>query len=469
LFGNFILITVFLNVLTLAADSMVTSDDGSNLLALLNQVFTYIFIIEMGLKVFAMGIIDYVSDKMNLFDALIVSISIIEMAVLTGPNKAASAFRAVRLFRTFRVLRVTKLLRSLAYMKIIMGVISRSISKMAWIFLLMILFLYIYSLLGMQFFGGNLEFRDNVGDDRVRQNYDNFVNAFMASFQVMTQENWNTILDLALRSPDVNNFLAIIYLVSWLCIGNWVFLNLLLATILDEFTNEDAKQDEKELKDEEEEIAEAENKEATGILGATTKSPFAHTVVGGNTPNTSGNMLMSQKSINRSNTQALRAKQNEVFMDFEDDEEDDNAVKVKPPFDYSMKEIKCKRSLYVLSKFNPFRKIAYRIVKDNHFEHAIFFAIFVSSMKLAIDTYIADDSPAGTVSGYIDYGINGFFILESILKIVTFGFFLDKRSYLRDSWSILDFFIVSASIMDMSLTSVKLNFIKVRKVLLINV
>ncbi len=137
---------------------------------------------EMGLKIFAMGIPRYVGDPMNLFDALIVGLSVVELAISTGGNKAVSAFRAVRLFRTFRVLRVTKLLRSLAYMKIIMGVITRSISKLSWIFVLIILFLYIYSLLGMQIFGGKFFFPENTGDGRIRQNYDSFIKAFMASF-----------------------------------------------------------------------------------------------------------------------------------------------------------------------------------------------------------------------------------------------------------------------------------------------
>ena len=53
---------------------------------------------------------------MNIFDGLIVLLSIFETVFLSGGNKAVSAFRAVRIFRTFRVLRVTRLLRSLEFM-----------------------------------------------------------------------------------------------------------------------------------------------------------------------------------------------------------------------------------------------------------------------------------------------------------------------------------------------------------------
>lgn len=67
----------------------------------------------MGLKVIGLTPLGYVRDKMNIFDGLIVSLSIFEMVFMSGGSKAVSAFRAVRIFRTFRVLRVTRLLRGL--------------------------------------------------------------------------------------------------------------------------------------------------------------------------------------------------------------------------------------------------------------------------------------------------------------------------------------------------------------------
>lgn len=71
----------------------------------------------MGLKIIGLGIIDYIKDKMNVFDAVIASLSLVELAMIgDGTGSAISAFRSVRIlrtFRTFRVLRVTRLIRSL--------------------------------------------------------------------------------------------------------------------------------------------------------------------------------------------------------------------------------------------------------------------------------------------------------------------------------------------------------------------
>ncbi len=34
------------------------------------------------------------------------------------------------------------------------------------------------------------------------------------------------------------------------------------------------------------------------------------------------------------------------------------------------------------------------------------------------------------------------YTVEMVLKIIAMGFFMEKNSYLRDAWNILDFFVV---------------------------
>jgi hypothetical protein len=53
-------------------------------------------------------------------------------------------------------------------MKVIVGVISRSIQSFVYIALLLFLFVFIYALLGRQIYAGELSFDDNP----VRQNFD---------------------------------------------------------------------------------------------------------------------------------------------------------------------------------------------------------------------------------------------------------------------------------------------------------
>lgn len=220
---------VIINTIILALDGTV-SKESSEILDQFNLAFTYIFAIDMALKIFGMGITEYLKDKMNLFDAIIVTLSLIELFFFGGA--AHAAFRSVRIFRIFRVLRVTRLIRQLHYMMVIIDVVAKSVEDFMYIFMLLILFNYIYALLGMQLYGGSYNFSDPP-----RMNFDDFFSAYMTVFDLLTIENWNDILTSTLRT-EVNLVITLLYLISWIFIGNYVLLNLFLAILLSGFDDE---------------------------------------------------------------------------------------------------------------------------------------------------------------------------------------------------------------------------------------
>lgn len=57
--------------------------------------------------------------------------------------------------------------------------------------------------------------------------------------------------------------------------------------------------------------------------------------------------------------------------------------------------------------------------------------------------------------------INAVFITEFLVKSISLGFLGEENTYLTDTWNILDFSIVTFSIVDMALTNANLSFIKV--------
>lgn len=113
-----------------------------------NTFFTIAFAAEMFLKILAIGIEKWLNDRMNIMDGTIVILSLVELTFMSGKG-ALSALRSVRIIRTFRVLRVARLLRGLKSMMHIIAVIQRSISSFIYLALLLLLFIFIYSLLGM--------------------------------------------------------------------------------------------------------------------------------------------------------------------------------------------------------------------------------------------------------------------------------------------------------------------------------
>lgn len=58
-------------------------------------------------------------------------------------------------------------------------------------------------------------------------------------------------------------------------------------------------------------------------------------------------------------------------------------------------------------------------------------------------------------------GVDLFFYLESIMKIVSLGFVIDKGSYLRDNWNKLDFFINLITLLELCLSSTHFGVINV--------
>jgi hypothetical protein len=121
-------------------------------LVFMNDIFTWIFIIEMTLKLMARGPKKYAKEPMNLLDGGVVILSIVEiiMGLLGGASGGGGlqAFRTVRVFRTFRVLRVTRILRALKSMAQVIGVIQRTFMDFVLITILMFVFIFIYTLLG---------------------------------------------------------------------------------------------------------------------------------------------------------------------------------------------------------------------------------------------------------------------------------------------------------------------------------
>lgn len=102
--------------------------------------------------------------------------------------------------------------------------------------MLLALFIFIYTLLGMQIFGGELLPQSVTG---IRQNFDTFFNAVFSVFQLLTVENWNDI-QTAVMASSATQISGIIYIVSWIFIGNWILLNLLQAILLDGFDKDSA-------------------------------------------------------------------------------------------------------------------------------------------------------------------------------------------------------------------------------------
>jgi hypothetical protein len=108
----------------------------------------------MIIKLVGLGPRRYVSDSYNIFDAFVVSISIIDVAISYsmpgddggGGKGAISAFRAFRLMRVFKLAKSWKTLHQL------LTTIMKSLKDISSFSVLLFLLMFIYTLLGMEAF-----------------------------------------------------------------------------------------------------------------------------------------------------------------------------------------------------------------------------------------------------------------------------------------------------------------------------
>ena len=104
-----------------------------------------------------------------------------------------------------------------------------------------------------------------------------------------------------------------------------------------------------------------------------------------------------------------------------------------------------------------------RIISHKWFETVILILIAVSSITLALDEPrvedckdlpSSDDDNCRTFADFLywtDVIITGLFCLEMTFKVCAMGMWVNKHSYLRNAWNVLDFTIVIVSVVSLAL------------------
>ena len=79
IFENAMTICVLFNTIGMAMDAYDIDKETADSLEFMNEIFTWIFITEMGLKLLARGPKKYANERMNLLDGAVVILSIVEI------------------------------------------------------------------------------------------------------------------------------------------------------------------------------------------------------------------------------------------------------------------------------------------------------------------------------------------------------------------------------------------------------
>jgi len=132
-------------------------------------------------------------DKINRIDFFIILLSYVQIIITAN---SADLLKYVRFLTAFKVLRIARLSRKSKFLKFIISIIRQALSSFLYLFVLLILFIFVYTLIGMQLFGGTFPTNPEISTNF---NFDTFWIAFITVFDIITLDNWIDIMALGIH------------------------------------------------------------------------------------------------------------------------------------------------------------------------------------------------------------------------------------------------------------------------------
>ncbi|XP_023810552.1 voltage-dependent L-type calcium channel subunit alpha-1D isoform X5 [Oryzias latipes] len=416
-----VIILVFLNTLTISSEHYNQPLWLTQVQDVANKVLLALFTCEMLVKMYSLGLQAYFVSLFNRFDCFVVCGGITETILVELEIMSPlgiSVFRCVRLLRIFKVTRHWQSLSNLV------ASLLNSMKSIASLLLLLFLFIIIFSLLGMQVFGGKFNFDET---QTKRSTFDNFPQALLTVFQILTGEDWNAVMYdgiMAYGGPSSTGMIVCFYFIILFICGNYILLNVFLAIAVDN-------------------LADAE-------------------------------------SLNTDEGDKKGDKKDDEKDEKEDEEEfEDNAVEEEDPdvpsgprpviSDLVKKEkitpIPEGSAFFIFSNTNPVRVFCHKLINHHIFTNLILVFIMLSSVSLAAEDPIRNLSARNIVLGYADYVFTSMFTFEIVLKMTTYGAFLHKGAFCRNYFNLLDLLVVGVSLVSFGIQSSAISVVKILRVL----
>ncbi|KAI4553802.1 hypothetical protein MJT46_015982 [Ovis ammon polii x Ovis aries] len=512
-----VIVLVFLNTLTISSEHYNQPDWLTQIQDIANKVLLALFTCEMLVKMYSLGLQAYFVSLFNRFDCFVVCGGITETILVELEIMSPlgiSVFRCVRLLRIFKVTRHWTSLSNLV------ASLLNSMKSIASLLLLLFLFIIIFSLLGMQLFGGKFNFDET---QTKRSTFDNFPQALLTVFQILTGEDWNAVMYdgiMAYGGPSSSGMIVCIYFIILFICGNFVqgnygnniivkaekllrlepcfilnilkldiLLNVFLAIAVDNLADAESLNTAQKEEAEEKERKKIARKES-----------------------------LENKKNNKPEVNQIANSDNKVTID--DYREEDEDKDPYPPCDVPalplpsfhlflaflcldrgvegggdqvLGEVLFQTLSHTPSCWDSsgavlqlwIRVGCHKLINHHIFTNLILVFIMLSSAALAAEDPIRSHSFRNTILGYFDYAFTaiftveillkmlgyadyvftGTFAFEIVLKMMTFGAFLHKGAFCRNYFNLLDMLVVGVSLVSFGIQSSAISVVKILRVL----
>uniref|UniRef100_A0A3P9LKU8 Sodium channel protein n=1 Tax=Oryzias latipes TaxID=8090 RepID=A0A3P9LKU8_ORYLA len=496
-----ITICIVLNTLFMAMEHHPMQEEFTKMLSIGNKVFTGIFTAEMVLKIIALDPYYYFQERWNIFDGIIVTISLVELCF------------SINLLRSLRLLRVFKLAKSWPTLNSLLKIIGNSVGAMGNLTLVLAIIVFIFAVVGMQLF--EREYRYNVSkisaDRKPRWHMMDFFHSFLIVFRVLCGEWIETMWD-CMEVAGVTKCLIVYMMV--MVVGNLVMLNLFLALLLSSFSADNlaAIEEDSDLNNlqiaikricrgfdfiksflknicnsnchkEKKEKTKDNNVNLTGVDKSGDKyivnsksndsimsfinNPSLTVTVPIAAVESDFEVLNTEDFSSASSDdedEELSSSEGSTINDYEAGEiadsvggELEESNDPSPCFPaVCLQNIKCCQVNVDVGFWKAWwklRQTCFRIVEHSWFESFIIFMILLSSGALAFeDVYSEQRKTIKIILEFADKMFTYIFILEMLLKWLAYGF----AKYFTNAWCWLDFLIVDVSLVSLVANALEL-------------
>nr|XP_045228225.1 two pore channel protein 2 isoform X4 [Macaca fascicularis] len=254
--ANLVSICVFL---VLDADVLPVERDDF-VLGILNCVFIVYYLLEMLLKVFALGLRGYLSYPSNVFDGLLTIVLLVleisTLAVYRLPRPGwrpemlglLSLWDMTRMLNMLIVFRFLRIIPSMKPMAVVASTVVGLVQNMRAFGGILVVVYYEFAVIGINLFRGvvvappgNSSLASANGSapcgsfeqlEYWANNFDDFAAALVTLWNLMVVNNWQVLLDAYRRYSGP---WSKIYFVLWWLVSSVIWVNLFLALILENF------------------------------------------------------------------------------------------------------------------------------------------------------------------------------------------------------------------------------------------
>jgi hypothetical protein len=235
----FWIIIIAYDLLCQAFRSAQMSPDRERFIDASETVVTLLLLFEILVR-FAVDYRGFFGSNKNWFDlglAIVTSVILIPPVRNSGrPYDWLTVFQLLRIYRVIIAVPVTR-----ALITLVLGNSSGIGNLMLFVFLIT----FLMSIFAVQLFRGELPQTDPYGET-IRVTFFTIYNAFLGMYQILSSENWTTIMYNITAFDTARNtaWIGSIFFIGWFILGNFILVNMFIAVIQENF---DVSEDEKRM------------------------------------------------------------------------------------------------------------------------------------------------------------------------------------------------------------------------------